>query len=268
MFFCIYICKFSTFYIQNFSYFDFANIYLCMKKITIITNSIILCFFVALSIIAMPFKSTTVVSKTNPNVIYFGNKQNNNVSFMVNVYWGNEYIEDMLDVFDLYNIKTTFFFGGSWVAKNIDLAKEIYKRGHEIGNHGYNHKDQNKLSKQQNEDEIMMTHKIVLANLGIEMNLFAPPSGAYDDELVEIATNLNYKTIMWTHDTIDWRDKNTNLIVKRATQKLSNGDLILMHPTKNTLEALSQILSFAKNNGFNPTTVSKTIDANSLILNT
>ena len=77
-----------------------------MKKITIITNSIILCFFVALSIIAMPFKSTTVVSKTNPNVIYFGNKQNNNVSFMVNVYWGNEYIEDMLDVFDLYNVKT------------------------------------------------------------------------------------------------------------------------------------------------------------------
>ena len=178
---------------------------------------------------------------------------------MINVYWGNEYIKDMLDIFDLYKTKTTFFVGGSWVAKNVELAQEIYKRGHEIGNHGYNHKDHDKLTKQQNQDEIMMTHKIVQANLGIEMNLFAPPSGAYDDEVVDVATNLNYKTIMWTHDTIDWRDKNTDFIVKRATKNLSNGDLILMHPTKNTLEALAQILAYAQNNGYNPTTVSQTI---------
>ena len=92
------------------------------------------------------------------------------------------------------------------------------------------------------------------------MNLFAPPSGAFDDELVEIATNLNYKTIMWTHDTIDWRDKDTDLIYKRATKNLSNGDLILMHPTANTLDALSNILAYAKNNGFNSTTVSNVIN--------
>lgn len=235
------------------------HIFICMRKISIITNSIILCLFMALAIVAIPFKSTATVSKQNPNVIYYGNKNNNNVCFMVNVYWGNEYIEDMLDVFDLYEVKTTFFVGGSWLAKNVDLAKEIYKRGHEIANHGYNHKDHDKLTRQQNEDEIMMTHKLVQANLGIEMNLFAPPSGAWDDEVVDVATQLNYKTIMWTHDTIDWRDKNTDLIVKRATKNLSNGDLILMHPTQNTLEALSQILAYAKNNGYNPTTVSKTI---------
>lgn len=230
-----------------------------MKKTSLITNSILLVFFVVMIVVAIPFSSTTTTTSVNPNVIYAGDKTKSNVSFMINVYWGNEYIEDMLDVLDLYEVKTTFFLGGSWVAKNIDLAKEIYLRGHEIANHGYNHKDQDKLTKQQNIDEIMMTHKIVQANLGIEMNLFAPPSGAYDDEVVDVATSLNYQTIMWTHDTIDWRDKDTNLIFKRATNKLSNGDLILMHPTANTLEALGQILAYAKNSGFNPTTVSNTI---------
>ena len=54
-------------------------------------------------------------------------------------------------------------------------------------------------------------------------------------------------------------DKDSDLIYKRATENLSNGDLILMHPTENTLKALANILAYAINNGYNPTTVSNTI---------
>ena len=229
-----------------------------MKKIQLVTNSIIVAILVALIAVAVPF-STQVKTSANPNVIYSGDTSQNKVSFMINVYWGSEYIEDMLDVFDLYNVKTTFFVGGSWFAKNVELAQEIYSRGHEIGNHGYNHKDHDKINFQQNYDEIHKTHLLVSANLGIEMNLFAPPSGAFSDTTIEVASSLKYKTIMWTHDTIDWRDKDTDLIIKRATKNLSNGDLILMHPTKNTLEALNSILAYAENNGFEPTTVSQVV---------
>lgn len=229
-----------------------------MKKLRVVTNVVIIGVLVALVALAIPFNNSVKVS-ANPNVIYQGDVSQNKVSFMVNVYWGTEYIEDMLDVFDVYNVKTTFFVGGSWLAKNVEMAKEIYRRGHEIGNHGYNHKDQDKLTYKQNYDEINNTHLLVRANLGLEMNLFAPPSGAYNDTVVDVAMELNYKTIMWTHDTIDWRDRDTDLIVKRATKDLSNGDLILMHPTKNTLEALSSILAYAENNGFEPATVSEVI---------
>lgn len=229
------------------------------KKVSIISNIIIIGMLTILSVIALPIKTTTKTS-ANPNVIYYGDTTKSNVSFMINVYWGNEYINDMLDVFDSFDVKTTFFVGGSWACKNVDLLKEIYSRGHEIGNHGYNHKDHDKLSKQQNIDEISFTHKLIEANLGIEMDLFAPPSGAYNDAVVDIASELGYKTIMWTHDTIDWRDKDKDLITKRATQNLSNGDLILMHPTQATLDALNSILSYSRNNGFEATTVSNTLN--------
>lgn len=229
-----------------------------MKKVRLITNSVIVLIFITLIAVSIPF-SSSVRTSANPDVIYSGDMNQNRVSFMINVYWGTEYIEDILDVLDVYNTKTTFFVGGSWFAKNVDIAKEIYNRGHEIGNHGYNHKNHDKISEQQNYDEIHKTHLLVKANLGVEMNLFAPPSGAFNDVTVNTAKSLNYKTIMWTHDTIDWRDKDTELIIKRATKKLSNGDLILMHPTKNTLEALPSILAYSKNNGFDATTVSKTL---------
>ena len=226
-----------------------------MKKSRIIANIIIVFMLVTLAGISISNVKAMSV-KADARVIYNGNTQNSNVCFMVNVYEGADNIRKMLDIFDIYNVKTTFFVGGCWAVKNLDVLEEIYSRGHEIGNHGFYHKDQDKLDYAGNFQEIKMCHEVVSKNLGFEMMLFAPPSGAYSINTVDAAINLKYNTIMWTHDTIDWRDKDVNLIYKRATNKLSNGDLILMHPTDKTVEALKDILAYAINNGFSPTTVS------------
>ncbi len=45
----------------------------------------------------------------------------------------------LLDLFDEYQIKATFFVLG-WVAERVsDLVLEIAKRGHEVASHGYSH---------------------------------------------------------------------------------------------------------------------------------
>lgn len=226
-----------------------------MKKSRIIANIIIVFMFI--SLIGISFSNaSSLTASADARVIYSGNSSKNNVCFMINVYQGEDYVRDILDILDVYNVKTTFFIGGSWAVKNIDLIKEIYTRGHEIGNHGFYHKDQDNLDFEGNVQEISLCHKVISENIGIEMALFAPPSGAYNVTTVDAATSLNYKTIMWTHDTIDWRDQDSDLIYKRATRDLSNGDLILMHPTEMTVNALTKIISFAINSGFNPTTVS------------
>ncbi len=225
----------------------------------VVTNIIIVLMFVTLIGLGVSNHIALYV-QADDRVYYSGNTENNNVSFMINVYQNEDCVRDILDILDSFKVKTTFFVGGCWAVKNIDLVKEIYTRGHELGNHGFFHKDQDKLSYDANVEEISMCHKLIQENLGIEMSLFAPPSGAYNKTTVDAATNLNYKTIMWTHDTIDWRDQDERLIYKRATVDLSNGDLILMHPTAKTVQALTQILSLAINNGFNPTTVSNCLN--------
>ena len=226
-----------------------------MKKSLIKANIVIVVMFVALIAIAYSNANSLSVS-ADARVLYSGDTSKNNVCFMINVYQGSEYVRDILDILDIYKVKTTFFIGGSWAVNNIDLVKEIYTRGHELGNHGFYHKDQDTLDFDANVQEIKLCHKVVSENLGIEMKLFAPPSGAYNVTVVDAATSLNYKTIMWTRDTIDWRDQDADLIYKRAIKDLSNGDLILMHPTEKTVQALVDILSYTINNDFNPTTVS------------
>lgn len=202
---------------------------------------------------------TTEVFKEGYSAIYCGNKNNKNISLMVNVYWGDEYLDGMLEVLERNNAKATFFVGGSWAVKNTEMLLKFIEGGHEIGNHGYNHKDHAKISDQKAITEIDMTTKVVYTATGKNMDLFAPPSGSVNSNVVKLASGLGYKTIMWSKDTIDWRDKDSALVYKRATENAINGDLILMHPTKHTLEALDNICKTLKEKGFNLTTVSQNI---------
>jgi len=48
-------------------------------------------------------------------------------------------IPRMLDLFDEYEIKATFFVVGADAKKYSQIIRDICKRGHEIGNHTYNH---------------------------------------------------------------------------------------------------------------------------------
>lgn len=201
----------------------------------------------------------SVTSAETKKAIYRGNKENNNVSLMINVYWGNEYIENMLKVLSETGVKATFFVGGSWVKKNPELFKKIVNSGAEIGNHGYIHRDSAKISEQVLKDEIVRTNKIIEEIGGVKCRLFAPPSGSVNDKTIKVANELGMQVIMWSKDTIDWRDKQESLVFQRATKDVSNGDLILMHPTAHTLSALKNVIENIKGQGFNLTDVSTNI---------
>lgn len=194
--------------------------------------------------------------------IYNGDRQSGRVSLMINVYWGTEYLDEMLKVLEEEDVKTTFFVGGSWVAKNGEYLQKICKNGHEIGNHGYNHKDHKKLSQEAQRREIETTHKLVKSITGTEMTLFAPPSGSYNKTTLAVAGDLGYKTIMWSKDTIDWRDKDEDIVFSRATKGVEAGDLILMHPTFHTAKALPKIIKTLKANGLSVSPVSEVLGKN------
>ena len=233
------------------------------KIISIVTN-IILIMVVAFSIgagiyLGQDELSVYASAQTINGVIYAGNSESNKVSLMINVYWGTEFVEPMLDELDKFNAKCTFFIGGTWAQSNETLIKEIVKRGHELANHGFYHKEHANLDAAAQRNEINGTHNIIKNYTNVTMTLFAPPGGSYNKITVKVAADLGYKTIMWTRDTIDWRDKNEALIYNRAINEIKGGDLILMHPTECTLKALPNILKYIYQNNLVAATVSQTI---------
>ena len=175
---------------------------------------------------------------------------------MINVYWGTEYLDDMLKVIKNHDAKVTFFVGGSWAAKNKEYLDKMIADGHEIGNHGYFHKDHSKMGYEANLEEIRPSVKILEMICGEKIKLFAPPSGAFCEDTLSACAQLDMRVIMWSRDTIDWRDKDVNVIVNRATQNLKNGEFILMHPKDVTVEALPKILTYIRENGLKTAAVS------------
>lgn len=191
--------------------------------------------------------------------IYRGENSRAEVSVMFNVYQGNEYLESILDTLKAYGAHSTFFVGGCWADDNNALVQRIVDEGHEIANHGYFHKDAKNLSYSANKSEIIATNDLIKAITGKSPVLFAPPSGSYGKDVLSVCSDLGMKVIMWSRDTIDWRDKNTQTIYTRATDKVEAGELILAHPTYNTAEALPDILKYYKEHGLTAVTVSQII---------
>lgn len=193
----------------------------------------------------------------NMDVYYKGNVDDKIIAFACNVDWGNEYIESLLDILSNNDIKITFFVTGRWAKDNPDLLKKIYIEGHEIGNHGYEHLEYDKLDYEKNKEQILMAHDVIKNVLGIDLNLFAPPAGAYNENTVKAAKDLDYKVIMWSIDTIDWREDSTkDIIVKRVIEKIHNSAIVLMHPTAETVKALPIIISYIFDKGYRIGTIS------------
>ena len=228
------------------------------KKITLITNLLLIIIFVSVFAVGVKSeRSVTILGGEISGAIYLGNESSGGVALMFNVYENTEVVEGIIKLLKQKNATATFFVGGCWADDNEKTLKDIIDCNFELGNHGYFHKDHKKLSEKQNKEEIQNCHGVVKNFTGHSMNLFAPPSGSFSKTTIEVASGLGYHTIMWSKDTIDWRDSDINTIVNRATKNIKSGDLILMHPKEHTLKALSQIISILENKGLKMVTVSK-----------
>lgn len=193
----------------------------------------------------------------NIDIYYQGTKEEKVVAFACNIDWGNEYIDGILNIFEENNIKITFFPTGRWAENNEDLLVKIYKAGHEIGNHGYRHLDYDKLDYASNFEEIKKAHTIIGEITSQEPKYFAPPSGAFNEFTIQAADDLGYKTILWSIDTIDWReDSYKDIIIDRVVDKAHNSAIVLMHPTSETSKALPEIINRLFQKGYKIGTIS------------
>ena len=226
-------------------------------KETMIINMIITVMLFVIGGYSMGQGASVETFSMDNSPIYKIETEEKNVSLMINVYEGTEYVEEYLKLFDKEGIRATFFLGGCWAVKNKETVMKIYNSGNEIGNHGYNHKLHTKLNREQSKQEIIRTNSLIREITGKAPTLFAPPSGDVNTNVSNDAKTLKMTTVMWTIDTIDWRDKDVDKIYNRVKRNLQPGALILMHPTKATLEALPDIILLLKAQGYKIKTVSE-----------
>ncbi len=139
-----------------------------------------------------------------------------------------KYTPEILDILDEYGIKATFFVVGENVGYYSNIVKEEIARGHEIGNHTYEHKNISEYGGQALMQEIKKCED-ALASLNYSSKLFRPPEGALGAEQGRQIKELDYRVILWNLDTRDWAHNTPWQISNYLMKNVKSGDIILMH---------------------------------------
>ena len=162
----------------------------------------------------------------------------------------------ILDTLEKYGVVATFFDLGSLVEKNPEVVKRGENLGCEIGNHSYGHKDYNKLSNAQINEDIRKSEQAFIKAIGHKTSLFRVPYGNANQR---VRGAIDYPLINWNVDTLDWKTRNSYSIISEV-RKIKNydGKIILMHSIyESTAKALETIVPELMEKGYQLVTVSE-----------
>ena len=205
---------------------------------------------------------TSVAASNKKIPIYCVDSKEKVVALSFDAAWGNEDTQRILDILKENDVKATFFMTGEWVEKYPEDVKKIAKDGHALGNHSQNHKKMSEISAEECKEEIMAVHNKVKELTGVEMEVFRPPYGDYDDKLVDVSYEVGYYPIQWSIDSLDWKNYGVNSIIDTVVnhKALDNGGIILMHNgSRYTADALQGVIDGLKKKGYTFVTIPELI---------
>lgn len=198
--------------------------------------------------------------------IYSVDRNDNKIALTFNCAWNDSDIDKIIELLKKYEADATFFAVGDWAQKYPQALKKLSDAGYEIGNHSYNHAHYNKMSKDAILKDIQKCDDIITDITGTKPFLFRAAYGEYNDNVVSGCDETGRVYIQWSVDSLDYKADSPAEIEERVLNKVSNGDIILMHNgTEHTAAALETLLPALSEN-YTLTRISDLIYKNNYII--
>ena len=164
----------------------------------------------------------------------------------------------LMDELEKVNGRSTFFVVGQRVEKFPEDIKNTVERGHEIGNHSYDH-DIHLSSKGQDyiRNEFDKTDDAVEKAAGVRPALVRLPGGNISNDVKAV---VKKPLIFWSIDTEDWRSRDAEKTQNSILSQVKDGDIVLMHALYlSTAQACKTVIPELHARGYQLVTVSELI---------
>ncbi len=138
-----------------------------------------------------------------------------------------KYTRALLDGLYDRGAKATFLLCGYRIQDYPDITQRIFDEGHEIGLHGYSHKNMQNMSRRDIAEELMKTQALLPE--GCHPAFFRPPGGLRSDAMAQVAQARGLAVLHWSVDPHDWEIHNEAAIEKAVLEQVNDGDIILLH---------------------------------------
>lgn len=167
-----------------------------------------------------------------------------------------KYTRQLLDGLYDRGVKATFLLCGYRIQIYPEIAQRIYEEGHEIGYHGYSHKNMKELSRRTIASEIIDTDALLPE--GCHPRFLRPPGGCCSDAVRQVATARGLSILGWSVDPRDWATHDTAAIRNAVLKNVSDGDIVLLHDmSASSVEAALAIIDALQERNFEIVTVSQ-----------
>jgi polysaccharide deacetylase family sporulation protein PdaB len=174
--------------------------------------------------------------------------------------WGEKTLPLVLKILTDNQVPATFFLSGPWAIQHPEAVKAIETCGHEIASHGDRHINLSQYPKEVVKENINKAHQDLLSVVSRVAPFFRPPNGDYDDIVIDTARELGFETIIWSLDSMDWKNPGPEYMIRRITSKVFPGAIILCHASDSSREihlALPRIIQGIRNQGYKLVTLSQ-----------
>ncbi|MGR9048358.1 polysaccharide deacetylase family protein [Halobacillus faecis] len=168
-----------------------------------------------------------------------------------------EVTRKILDVLDKYEAKASFFMIGKRVGYYPEVTQEVSERGHEIGNHTWNHPRLSRLSDDQIHQQISSTQTILEQVTGQKVDLLRLPFGNMPSANYQEEGNV----VPWTIYSEKWEDLKPEAVAEDILYEVEDGSIILLHDLQlSTVETVDLLLEKLTAKGYKVVPVSHLSD--------
>lgn len=155
-------------------------------------------------------------------------------------------------------MKATFLLCGYRIKDYPDITQRIFDEGHEIGYHGYTHKNMKEMSRRTVASEIMDTQALLPE--GCEPVFLRPPGGCCSDAVRQVAEARQLAILSWSVDPRDWATSDTAAVERAVLKNVKDGDIVLLHDmTVSSVQAALDIVDVLKDQSYEIVTVSELV---------
>lgn len=160
----------------------------------------------------------------------------------------------ILDVLKEKNVKGVFFVTLDYAERNPELIRRMIDEGHTVGNHTCSHPSLAECSPEEVRAELSGLHSYVKDNFGYDMYVMRPPKGEFSEQVLSIAKELGYATVLWSFAYQDWetdKQPDPDLAFDRITSRTHNGAIMLLHAVSETnTKILGKVIDYWHENGY------------------
>jgi peptidoglycan-N-acetylglucosamine deacetylase len=167
----------------------------------------------------------------------------------------------VLDAFDRHHVKATFFMMGRQVERYPKVAREVLRRGHEIGNHSYSHPKLILMSPRRVRDEIERTDTL-LRGIGVSGEIhFRAPHASKFIVLPYVLVQMGKLNVMGDVSADEWRQRPAAVMTESILRNVRPGSIIGLHDPAGaeSLQTLKNILPALIAQGYRFETVSELV---------